>query len=75
MRTVDLVWVVTYKTGPDEPQQEITRYTLEAANHFASNINKDGGIAVVTEDARNVDNPDEDEHPVKRLTWPEEEEN
>lgn len=70
-KTVTLVWVVTYRTISDEPQQEVVRYTPQAANQFAMTIMNEGGVAVVTEDAREIDGIDEDEHPVKRLIWPE----
>lgn len=71
-RTVDLIWVVTYRMSPDEAQQEITRYTKEAANAFALRISNEGGLAVITEDARSIDSPDDDDHPGKRIIWPEE---
>lgn len=69
MKTVTLSWVVTYRLDNDSPQSEVTKFTQESANRFAAGIIADGGVAVVTEDSRVVDSPDDDEHPMRKLQW------
>lgn len=49
-----MVWIVTYRTDSKSPQQELTRYTKESADHFASGINDAGGVAVVHEDVEDI---------------------
>jgi len=44
-----IVWVVTFRDSARSPQQELIRYTSEAAIKFARHIIENGGIAIITE--------------------------
>jgi hypothetical protein len=44
-----IIWTVVFR-GPDDPkQQELVRYTEEAANQFANLVQENGGVAVIIE--------------------------
>ena len=45
-----MTWTVVFRDGPDTPQQELVRYTEEAATTFAQSIIDNGGVAIVVED-------------------------
>lgn len=68
-----MVWTVTYRTDSKSPQQELDRYTAEAANHFAQGIIDAGGVAIVTEDFRSDAPANEEDGPIvndtRSLTW------
>lgn len=55
-----MVWIITFRLNKQSPQQEIKKYTKEAADHFAEGIMDAGGVAVVTEDVE-TDIPADDE--------------
>lgn len=44
-----MIWTVVFRDATDSPQQEIVRYTEEAANGMAKSILKNGGVAIVIE--------------------------
>jgi hypothetical protein len=45
-----MVWTVTFRMDAKSAQQELPRYTKEAADAFAQGILDLGGVAIVTED-------------------------
>ena len=53
MKTI--IWTVVFRDSADNPQQELIRYTKEAANAFALSVINNGGVAIV------VEGEDEDE--------------
>lgn len=56
MKTV--TYTVVFRDSADHPQQELVRYTKEAADHFALLIVNNGGVAIVVEDEEEA--PDRD---------------
>lgn len=44
-----LIYTVVFRDSADHPQQELIRYTREAADHFAFLIVENGGVAIVIE--------------------------
>jgi hypothetical protein len=49
-----VVYVITYRLDKKSSQEEQTRFTKEAADNFAQAIIDLSGVAVVTEDIRDV---------------------
>lgn len=67
---MQMVWTVVYRTDSKSPQQELDRYTQEAAEHFAQGIIDTGGVAIITEDAKDMpETEDAVIHPVRSLQW------
>jgi len=68
---ITMVWVVTFRIDNKSPQQELIRYTPEAAKHFAEGIIATGGVAVVTEDVQDVttDDVNENTNTKRSLKW------
>lgn len=65
-----LVYVVTYRIDSKSPQSELVRFTQESADHFAKGIIDSGGVAIVTEDAREeVASEEPVNHPSRSLQW------
>lgn len=62
-----VVYVVTFRMNKDQPQQELVRYTRPAAEIFAQGILDSGGVAIVTEDVRTLEEPLE--HAKRSLAW------
>jgi hypothetical protein len=54
-----LIWTVVFRDDASSPQQELVRYTEEAANSFAAHIIENGGVAIVVE-GDEEDTPDTD---------------
>ena len=53
-----MTWTVIFRDGPDTPQQDLVRYTEEAANAFAKSVIENGGVAIITEgDEEDLDAP------------------
>lgn len=67
--TGNMVWVVTYRIDSKSPQTELVRYTQESANIFAEGIIAAGGVAVVTEDFREVPATEDDASDSRSLKW------
>lgn len=54
MKTI--IWTVVFRDSAESPQQELVRYTKEAANFFALSIINNGGVAIVVEGEDEEDN-------------------
>jgi hypothetical protein len=71
-----VVYVITYRLDKKSSQEEQTRFTKEAADNFARSLLELGGVAVVTEDIRDIPetrNDDLQTIPVpKGLIWEDE---
>ena len=52
MPTVEIEYVITYKTEPLTPQVTTTKSNQQAANEFAFQIEVNGGVAVVSPRAK-----------------------
>jgi hypothetical protein len=66
---ITIVYVVTYRMDNKSPQQELERYTKEAAVHFATGIQDAGGVAIITEDVKDIQENEMNEHPKRSLQW------
>lgn len=65
-----LVYVVTYRMPSDKSQSELTKFTKESAESTAKAIQDIGGVAVITEDVRVVEDTEQTEtHPKRTLQW------
>lgn len=69
-----IVWVVTFRDSPQSPQQELTRYTREAAVKFARHIMDNGGVAIINETMEEAapttfEEPVNPANPRSMLTW------
>jgi len=66
-----LEYTVTFRIDSKSPQQELKRYTKEAANNFADGIVAMGGVAIITEGI--CEEPISDElvnpHEARSLKW------
>jgi hypothetical protein len=70
---VQIEYTVTFRMDAKSPQQELKRYTKEAAESFADGVISMGGVAIVNEGIAEepisddiVDNSLKDN---RRLTW------
>jgi hypothetical protein len=70
------IWTVHFRIDSKSKQQELVRYTEEAAVHFAQGIIDSGGVAVVVEGLDDEEETNDDfisiplVHPKPELIWP-----
>ena len=68
-----LIWTVVFRDSTDSPQQELKRYTEQAADRFALDVITNGGVAIVIEGSE-PDGPDMAVFNIRdkgELEWPE----